>query len=117
MNNAVYLKDVLEEMRTHNNKGEAIKFDISVRTFNRNSKKGGKLNHYKNAKLVMKEGVYDPTSVQALKHVNDPNKLVKIKKSPSHFTNKTRNLKLESGEIKKININYIIKFNGKKVIY
>lgn len=47
-------------MRTPDNEGRAVKFDIAVRTLNRQSKTGGKLNRYKNAKLVMHEKGTDP---------------------------------------------------------
>ncbi len=102
-------------MRTPNKDGRAVPFDISVRTLNKNSKTGGKLNTYRKAKLVMKEKGLDPNSIYALQHFG-PRKEV-IKKNPQHFTNKTRNIRLENGEIKKVQINHIITFNGKKVIY
>ena len=112
----IYLKEVLEIMRTPNSEGKAVKFDISVRTFNRNSKTGGTLNSYENAKLVMKEKGMDKDSIYALQHFKKP-KTPKIRKNPQHFENKTRNIRLENGEVKKIHIRYIISFNGKKVIY
>lgn len=109
----IYLNEVLEIMRTPNSEGRAVKFDIEVRTLNKNSKTGGKLNVYENAKLVMKEKPKDPLAHLKFK----PSETKKVKKNPQHFPNKTRNIRLESGEIKKIHINYIISFNGKKVIY
>ncbi|MCT8340501.1 hypothetical protein MG296_10585 [Flavobacteriaceae bacterium TK19130] len=117
MLDTVYLKDVLEEMRTPNKEGRAVKFDMTVRSYNRNSKTGGKLYQYRDAKLVMKEKGNDPNSIYALQNYKPGEKREVIKKSPNHFTNKTRNIRLENGDIKKININYIITFNGKKVIY
>lgn len=115
MEEMLYLKDVLEIMRTPNAEGRAVPFDISVRTFNRFSKEGGKLNIYKNARLVMKEKGLDPNSIYALQHFKK--KPEASRKNPQHFTNKTRNLRLENGDKRKIHINYIISFNGKKVIY
>lgn len=115
MQNTIFLKDALEIMRTPDKDGRAIPFNISVRTFNRNTKKGGKLKTYENAKLLMNEKGFDKDSIQALK------RLPKIKpthrKNPQHFQNKTRNIKTPDGEKRKININFIIDFNGKKVIY
>tara|TARA_B100002049_G_C15820242_1_gene266641 strand:+ start:140 stop:493 length:354 start_codon:yes stop_codon:yes gene_type:complete len=116
MKETVYLKDVLEEMRTPNKEGRAIKFDIAVRSFNKYSKEGGKFYRYENAKLVMNEKGNDPDSIYALQNFKPSEKREIIKKNPNHFTNKTRNIKLENGGIKKINIKYIIEFNGKHVI-
>ncbi|MCQ4039738.1 hypothetical protein [Riemerella anatipestifer] len=38
-------------------------------------------------------------------------------KKPNHFANRTRNIKLPDGQIKKINILFIQEYNGKKVVY
>lgn len=38
-------------------------------------------------------------------------------KNPNHWENRTRNIKLENGEIKKINILFVDSFNGKKVVF
>lgn len=116
MNKTVFLKEVLETMRTPNKEGRAVRFDISVRTLNMQSKTGGKLNRYKNAKLVMHEKGNDPDSIYALQNFKKNNR-ERIKKSPRHFENKTRNIRLEDGSVKKIRILHIIEFNGKKVIY
>lgn len=104
-------------MRTPNAEGRAVLFDISYRTFNRNSKTGGKMKHCKNAKLVMKEKGLDPDSIYALLNFMPSEvKKERIRKNPQHFENKTRNIRLENGEIKKINILFIHSFNGEKVI-
>lgn len=116
MNGRVFLKDVLKQMRQKTQEGYAVKFDISVRSYNRNSKEGGKLYTYENAKLVMQEG--NTTDVEKeIRGLKSTSKIKKIQKNPFHHKNKTRNIRLESGEVKKININYIIEFNGLKVIY
>lgn len=116
MQETIYLNDVLEEMRTPNKEGRAIKFDISVRTLNKNSKTGGKMNHYENAKLVMEETPLDPLGIKALQMLPSEKRII-LKKSPNHFKNKTRNLRLEDGSVKKIHIKAIIRFNGKTTIY
>ncbi|MBT0607641.1 hypothetical protein [Aequorivita echinoideorum] len=116
MQQTVYLNDVLEEMRTPNKEGRAIKFNMSVRSLNKNSKTGGKMYHYENAKLVMEETPLDPLGIKALQMLPSE-KRETFKKSPNHFKNKTRNIRLEDGSIKKIHIKHIIRFNGKTVIY
>lgn len=116
MQETIYLNDVLEEMRTPNKEGRAILFNISVRSLNKNSKTGGKMYHYENAKLVMEETSLDPLGIKALQMLPSEKRVI-FKKSPNHFKNKTRNLRLENGDVKKIHIKHIINFNGKKVIY
>ena len=111
----IYLKDVLQQMKTPDADGKAIPFSIKVRTLNRYTKKGGKLNTYENAKLVMQEKQERVTSIIALRTLQP--KFLKDRKKPNHFTNKTRNIRLPNGEKKKIHIRFIIEFNGKKVIY
>lgn len=110
----LFLKDVLKTMRTLDANGKAVPFSISFRTLNRNSKTGGKLITYPEAKLVIKEENKKATSFNSLRVVS--NRKTTIKRSPNHFDNKTRNIKLPDNTIKKIHINHIITFNGKKVV-
>lgn len=102
-------------MRTPDTNGRAIPFDISYRTFNSNSKTGGKMKYYENAKLVMKEKS-EKDEIRALKFKPSEEKEIN-KKNPQHFKNKTRNIRLEDGGITKINVKFIHTFNGIKVIY
>jgi len=113
----IYINEVLEIMRTPNLEGRAIPFHITYRTFNRNSKTGGKWKSHKNAKLVMKEKGIDPHSVQALLHFKPSEKKKLIRKNPNHYEHKTRNIRLENGEMTKIHYKYIETFNGKNVLY
>lgn len=116
MNDTIFLNEVLEMMRTPNQEGRAVKFDISYRTFNKNSKTGGKLKYHEDAKLVMKEKPSDKAEIYALMKKPSEKKEVS-RKNPNHFQNKTRNIRLENGDIRKIHIKYIVTFNGKKVIF
>ncbi len=104
-------------MRTPDEEGRAVKFDITGRTLNKNSKTGGKYYEFNEAKLVMKEKGLDPHSIYALQNFKPSEKKETIKKNPNHFSQKTRNIRLEDGSIKKIHYKYIDTFNGKKVIY
>lgn len=111
----IYLKDVLLQMKTPDDNGQAVPFSIKTRTLNRYSKKGGKLNSYPDARLVMNEKQERITSVAALRSMQP--KVLKERKNPHHFQNKTRNIRLPNGMKKKIHIRFIIEFNGQKVIY
>jgi len=95
----MFLSEVLEKMKEDN-------FTLEVRTFNKYNKSGGKLVTYRNAELLR------PPKKKGLVRLSDPTPF----KNPNHFKNRTRNIKLEDGEIKKINIIFIIRFNGFKVI-
>ena len=115
MADTILMRDVLKIMRTPNEEGRVIPFNITWRTLNKNSKTGGAFKRAENAKLVTKEKGIDPNSIYGLQHFMK--KIKATKKSPNHFTNKTRNIRLESGDINKIHILHIIEFNGQKVMY
>ena len=108
------MRDVLKAMRQKDASGRAVKFSIAVRTLNKYSKTGGEYREYKGAKEVMQEDGVDYNSVEML--LKKPSKK-KTRKDPKHHDNKTRNIRLASGEIKKIHIRHIVEFNGKKVLY
>lgn len=116
MQETIFLNQVLEIMRTPNNEGRAVKFDIAVRTFNKNSKSGGRMQRFESAKLVMEEKPLNSLGLHNLQKLPSE-KRETFKKSPNHFTNKTRNIRLDNGDIKKIHFRFIDTFNGKKVIY
>jgi hypothetical protein len=116
LDNVVFLKDVLKEISQLNESGKAPVFSVSFRTLNRNSKTGGKLITYEKAKLAIKEKKTDSTSFKSLAYAKKNTS--GIKRNPRHFDNKTRNLiVLPQGKIRKVHINHIIEYNGKKVVY
>lgn len=111
----IYLQDVLKQIKTLDANGRAPVFSIKVRSLNKYSKTGGRLLHYPQAKLVMAEENPNVNSAQSLRVKQ---KQVTTRRSPRHFENKTRNIKiLPQGDIKKIGIRHIIQFNNQNVIY
>ncbi|MFK8302703.1 hypothetical protein ACI75Y_07300 [Capnocytophaga stomatis] len=96
----IFLKEVLSQMRKLDEAKNPIPFSLGVRTFNKQNGYGGKLVVYPNAVLM-----------QQPKNKKD------FERDPHHWENRTRNIKLQNGEIKKINILFITHFNGKEVIY
>lgn len=94
------LSEVLEKMKEAN-------FTLEIRTFNRYNKTGGKTIVYKNAELLR------PPKKKGLVRLSDPTPF----KNPNHFKNRTRNIKLEDGVIKKIHIIFIVRFNGYLVTF
>lgn len=111
----IYLQEVLQQMKTLDSEGKAVPFSLKTRTLNRYSKKGGKLKEYPEARLVMNEKQERITSVAALRAMQP--KVLRERKNPQHFQNKTRNIRLPNGEKRKIHIRFIIEFNNQKVIY
>lgn len=93
--------------------GFAVPFDISVREFSAQNKSGGKLKFYNDARLLISKPKKNKSEKNLLHLLADK----KPFRNPNHFENQTRNIELASGDIKKINIRFIIEFNGKKVVY
>jgi hypothetical protein len=109
----MFLRQVLEEIKKTDAKGDAIPFDIEFRTYNRNNKMGGVLKRYEKAKLLIGKKLKGKPFIDAEHFYRKE----RIRKNPNHFDNRTRNIELPGGQIKKINILFITKFNNHEVIY
>jgi hypothetical protein len=96
----IFLKDALAEMRKLDPEKKPIPFSLAVRTYNQQNWFGGKLLIYHNATLMQQ-----------------PKNKKEYEKNPNHWENKTRNIKLADGTIKKIIILFIVAFNGREVVY
>jgi len=96
----MFLSEVLERMKE-------APFTLEMRTFNKYNKSGGKTIIYEDCELLR------PPKKKGVKRLADPTPF----KNPNHFENRTRNIKLPTGEIKTIHIIFIIRFNGILVGY
>ena len=105
MQKSILLSQVLNEMRKLDERKNPIPFTISIRTFNKQNKSGGRFVTYENATLMQ-----PPKTAGAVRLSQDIDF-----KNPNHWKNRTRNIKTNEG-IKKIHILFIIKFNGLDVI-
>lgn len=101
----MFLSEVLAEMKKLDEKKNPIPFTIDVRTLNRYNKSGGRYVTHPSAELLQ------PPPRKGVKRLADPTEF----KNPNHFKNRTRNIKV-NGEIIKINILFIIRFNGYSVL-
>lgn len=114
MEKPLFLQDVLKAMDMKDENGYAVPFDIAVREFSAQNKTGGKYRVYNDARLLIAKPKTAPGE-------KDPALLLlrpeKARKNPNHFVNSSRNIELPNGEIKKINIRFIIKFNNQNVVY
>jgi hypothetical protein len=111
MEETISLKDGLAIIDRVDKEGNAIPFDISFRSLNRNSKSGGKLYEYKGARKLRRSKSDAPNLLAVAQSKT------RIKRNPNHFQNRTRNLELQNKDIRKIHIRLIISINGKKVVY
>lgn len=109
----IFLRQVLEAIKKTDAKGNAVPFDIEFRTYNRNNGMGGVLKKYERVKLLIPKKLKGKPFIDA-QHFYRP---VRVRKNPNHFENRTRNIELTGGQIKKINILFITKFNNLEVIY
>jgi len=105
MQNQIFLKEVLKEMKKLDSKKNPIPFSISFRTYNQQNKSGGRLVSYDNATLM--QAPPEPGAMRLSQNIDF--------KNPNHWENHTRNIKTNFG-IKKINIFFITKFNGLDVV-
>lgn len=103
----IFLKDALKIFSLKDDKGMYKPFDLVYRTFNRTSKKGGKLKNYQGVK-------YLPSANPEKKSIH---RLNTFTKNPNHFKNRTRNIELPDGSIVTVRIDFIISINNQKVIY
>ena len=113
MNETISLLQAIEIIDRTENLNQSVPFDISFRSLQRNSKTGGKLYTYKQVKKLRKkpQKLTQSSFLAAIQSTNT------APKHPNHFKNRTRNIELQNGDIKKIHIRLIISINGKNVIY
>jgi hypothetical protein len=110
----ISLQQTLQILELKDKEGFAFPFDISVFALNQQSKTGGNLNVYNKAKLLIGKPK-EKVSLSSLTIAASA--LLVANKNPNHRMNSTRNIELENGLIKKINIRLIDTINGKKVEY
>ncbi|WP_340074542.1 hypothetical protein [Leptobacterium sp. I13] len=111
MKKAISLNGAIAIIDKVDGAGKAVPFDIAFRSLQRNSKTGGKFYEYKQARKFRSEKSNKHLSIKTVQTAEI------IKRNPNHFHNRTRNLVLQNGDIKKIHIRLIISINGQKVIY
>ena len=109
----ISLKEALAMMANKDEKGSLIHFDLTYRTFNATSKKGGRLKTYMGSRLLL-EANPNKVFTDNLENILAP---VKAKKKAEHFNNRTRNIELSDLSVAKIRIDFMISINNKKIIY
>lgn len=109
----ISLKEGLEILNEKDRNGILIPFDMTYRTFNSTSKKGGKLKFYTGAKLLLEK---NPNIIHrdTIDNILTP---IKKTKNANHFKNRTRNIQLPDYSVVTIIIDFIISINNKEIIY
>lgn len=109
----IFLKEALKIVSLKDRENKPFPFDLRYRTFNSQTKQGGKMVEYKGVKhLPDANPNSNPSLAPEAVFARDT-----FSRNPNHFDNRTRNIELATGEIKKIRIDFIIEINGNKVIY
>ncbi|PIF32995.1 hypothetical protein CLU81_3565 [Flavobacterium sp. 9] len=109
----ISLKEGLAILNQKDQRGTLIPFDMTYRTFNSTSKKGGKLKSYLGARLLLEK---NPNRIHrdTIENVLTP---VKKTKNANHFANRTRNIELSDNSVVTVIIDFIISINNKEIIY
>ncbi|HSD07907.1 hypothetical protein [Flavobacterium sp.] len=109
----ISLKEGLAILNQKDEKGTLIPFDLTYRTFNSTSKRGGKLKIYSGARLLLEKNP-NRTHRDSIENILVP---IKTTKNANHFENRTRNIELSDRSVVKICIDFIISINNKEIIY
>jgi hypothetical protein len=103
-NGYLSLTEALKIFNLRDANGMFVPFDIEYRTFNEQTKQGGKLKKYFDVKYLPQAN-------------NEEESFIPGTKTPNHYKNRTRNIELPNCDIKKIRIDFIVSINNTKVIY
>ena len=109
----ISLKEALSVMAKKDDSGRLLPFDLTYRTFNATSKKGGKLKTYFGSRLLLEA---NPNRITKDTAENILDAVVAVKNA-AHFKNRTRNIELSDGSVAKIRIDFMIEINSQKIIY
>ncbi|MDM1502260.1 hypothetical protein HX071_08585 [Myroides marinus] len=109
----IFLNDALKLMKERLVNGQFKPFNISFRTFNGQNSSGGKLRTFEGARLLPNKNTQKKEKIT----IDNVLKEETTKRPPNHWTNRTRNIELPDGSVRKIRIDFIITINDKKVIY
>jgi hypothetical protein len=110
----ILLRDALKEMETAVD-GMPCRFSVTAISYDEQRGTGGEILEYKDvclndAKIQFKHAV-------PVEHRREQPIRVTEVRNPHHRENKTKNLRLANGQIRKIHLRFITHFNGVNVIY
>lgn len=96
--------------------GMPLRFDLRCISYDDKRGIGGEELEFKNVTLT------DVKLAPKVGNVPDEFKrqqpaMISLNRNPQHRENKTKNLRLANGQIRKIHIRFITHFNGQKILY
>ena len=97
--------------------GKPPRFDIVIWTFDHKRRTGGEEISFKNVCLndIKPDKKYELVAKENLRESTEAKQV--LIKNPNHRANKTRNLRLPNGQVRKFHIRFIKSFNGQQIIY
>lgn len=113
----IQLSDALREMEKLDEKGYPTRFSITCWTYSESRATGGEEVTYKNVCLNDVRADVPSNIKEEYRRDKPISVAASSPRNPHHWENKTRNLRLENNQIRKIHIRFIKSFNGKQIIY
>lgn len=114
----ISLRSALDGMERLDSRKRAVPFDLVVVTADRKKMTGGELLELKGGVLHgERKSLHQDLRIGRIEggKPQDLNGGKKIK-GPNHWENKTRNVLLPNGEVRKVHIRLIVRFNGQRVL-
>lgn len=112
----IQLKDALKEMETPDATGMPRLFDLKVISWDFQRGKGGELLEFNQVSLTdVKFSVFGEAKINI--NAREKPTTVTIYKDPNHKENKTKNVRLRNGQIRKVHIRFMTEYNGKQIMY
>lgn len=106
------LRDALREMETLVD-GKPPKFSVVACNFSRDKNTGGDITEYKDVTL---NGLKADSANRVPEEFRRERSFTNTKINPKHRENKTLNLRLPNGEIRKVHKRFLLKYNDKQIL-
>lgn len=107
----MFLTEIIKEMHRKDEDGKPVPFSLTFVTADKNKRTGGEVVDIAAAILTWGD---DKAMRKALNE--ESVSADKKEKKPNHWKHRTRNLLLPNGQIRKVHLSLITKFNGYDVI-
>jgi hypothetical protein len=107
----ILMRDALAHMEKRGSDGKLLPFSCEFIAYSRQRGEGGKIVTIPQASLSYDKKQYSGKTAAI------PTERTVSSGQPNHFANKTRNILLPNGEIRKMRIRMLITFNGQQVVY
>jgi hypothetical protein len=110
----ILLRDALKEMETAVD-GMPCRFSVTAISYDEQRGTGGEILEYKN--VCLNDAKINFKHVVPVEYRREQPIRITQNRNPHHRENKTKNVRLANGQIRKIHLRFITHFNGVNVIY